>query len=256
MSTNPYVVNIVPLQGVVVGITSGSDTAGQITELQANVANLQTMVDYETGTISADYIRSFTDGNIIQITENINLSTIGLYSNGTLVNFSGTNSNTNSNTISNTISTITFDSLTSISGTPSTMSFHCAGNDVLQITDTGSLKYMSSPTHLSTGINVSGFVYVSEDAYVKSIYQNSDSNEMSSIQTFSTSLDQILKLEPCSFTWKTSGESDIGFIAQDVKTDWPSLSNGTSIAYSRFIPLLLEGLRELNDRVSTLESNL
>jgi len=255
MSTNanPYVVNIVPLQGVVVGITSGSDTAGQITALQANVANLQTMVDYETGTISADYITSFTHGNTIQITENINLSSIGLYSNGTLVNLT---SGATSGTSSNTISSITFTTLTSIAGTPSTMSFNCAGNDVLKITDTGMLQYMSSPTHLSTGINVSGFVYVSEDAYVKSIFQTSDSNQMSSIQTFSTSLDKVLNLKPCSFAWKASGEADLGFIAQEVKTVWPSLSNGTSIAYSRFIPLLLEGLRELNGRVSTLESKM
>jgi len=250
-NANPYVVNIVPLQGVVAGITSDSDTAGQITALQANVANLQTMIDYTSGTISADYITSFTDGNTIQIIENINLSTKSLYSNGALVNLTtGTSGTTN-------ISSITFATLTSISGSSSSMVFNCAGNDVLQITNTGMLQYTSSPTHVSTGISVSGFVYVSEDAYVKTLYQTSDRNQKASIKPFSTSLDQILKLEPCSFIWKTSGETDIGFIAQDVQTTWPSLTNnGTSIAYSRFVPLLLEGLRELHGRVSSLESKI
>ena len=73
-NANPYVVNIVPLQGIATGITSSSDTAGQIVSLQATVANIQTMVDYTTHTISADYITSFTPGGTIEITENINLS--------------------------------------------------------------------------------------------------------------------------------------------------------------------------------------
>jgi len=47
-NANPYVVNIVPLSGIATGLTSSSDTAGQITAIQANVANLQSMVNYET----------------------------------------------------------------------------------------------------------------------------------------------------------------------------------------------------------------
>jgi hypothetical protein len=73
-NANPYVVNIVPLQGIATGITSSSDTAGQIISLQANIANLQTMVNYDTHTISADFIQNFTKENTIQITDNINIS--------------------------------------------------------------------------------------------------------------------------------------------------------------------------------------
>jgi hypothetical protein len=94
---------------------------------------------------------------------------------------------------------------------------------------------------------------VSGNAYVTALFQTSDRNLKSDIQPFTTCLDDLLKLEPCTFKWKETSETDIGFIAQDVQKVWPSLTEGNAIAYSRFVPLLLEGLRELHGRVSTLE---
>jgi hypothetical protein len=108
--------------------------------------------------------------------------------------------------------------------------------------------------YLSTGIQVNGFLYVSENAYVKNMFQTSDRELKTDIKPFTTCLDDILKLEPYTFKWKDSGDTDLGFMAQDVQVTWPSLSEGNSIAYSRFVPLLLEGIRELHGRVSTLEA--
>jgi len=243
-NANPYVVNIVPLQGITTGITSSSDTAGQIIALQANIANIQTMIDYETHTVSTDFITSFTEGKTIEITENINLSSASLYQDGVLISGSGS------------ISSIQSGTSSFITCGPSTISIVSAGNNTLQITSTGTLQYTSSPMYFSTGIQVNGFIFVTEDAYVKTLYQTSDRELKTDIKPFTTCLDEILKLEPCTFKWKDSGDKDIGFIAQDVKSVWPSLSEGTSIAYSRFVPLLLEGLRELHERVSVLETRL
>ena len=243
-NANPYVVNIVPLQGITTGITSSSDTAGQILALQANIANIQTMVDYETHTLSTDFITSFTEGKTIEITENINLSSASLYQDGVLVSGAGS------------ISSIQAGTSSFITCGSSTISIVSAGNNTLQITSTGTLQYTSSPTYFSTGIQVNGFLFVTENAYVKTIYQTSDRELKTDIKPFTTCLDEILKLEAYTFKWKNSGDEDLGFIAQDVKSVWPSLSEGTSIAYSRFVPLLLEGLRELHERVSVLETRL
>lgn len=239
-NANPYVINIVPLQGIASGITSVSDTAGQITAIKETVANLQTMVDYTTGTISADYITSLTSGNTIQVTENINLSSVSLYSNGSVVSLGP----------SGNLSTIQFTSLSTnnsyISGTGQGVTLTAAGNPVLQINS-------ASPTDLTANVTITGDLNVSGNAHVQALFQTSDRSLKTNIQPFRTSIDTILKLEPCSFRWINTNESDIGFIAQDVQHIWPSLSDGKTIAYSRFIPLLLEGLRELNGRVSTLE---
>ena len=234
-NANPYVVNIVPLQGIATGITSSADTAGQITNLQTNVANLQSIVNYDTRTISVDAITSFTNGNTIEFTSDVNLSSVSLYSNGNPVVF-----NTSS---SSELSSIQFTNQTNISGTSNAISFVCAGNEVLKI--------LSSNL---ASVNITGFLNVSENAYVKTLFQTSDRSQKTNILPFSTCLDDILKLEPCTFDWISSGQSDIGFIAQDVQKIWPSLTHdGKSIAYSRLIPLLLEGMRELTARVVVLE---
>jgi hypothetical protein len=234
MSTNPYVVNIVPLQGIATGITSSSDTAGQILNLQTSIANIQTMVNYDTHTISTDFITSFTEDQRIQVTENINLSSVSLYQNGSLVTL-GENSGSTSTIQSGLSSFITCQS--------STITFVSAGNNRLQINETG-----------TAGVQVNGDLYVSGNAFVTTLFQTSDREHKMEIRPFTTCLEDVLKLEPCYFKWKETSDSDMGFIAQDVKKVWPSLTEGNTIAYSRFIPLLLEGLRELNGRVSTLEA--
>jgi hypothetical protein len=233
-NANSYVVNIVPLQGIATGITSSSDTAGQITTLQASLANIQSMVNYDTKTVSADFITSFTEGNIIQFTNDINLSSVSLYSNNVATSLNSVN----------TMSSLQFATNSYISGTANTINLVSAGNTAVQINSRGP----------STIVDISGFLRVSENAYVKTLYQTSDRSQKTNILPFSTCLDDILKLEPCTFNWLSNGESDIGFIAQDVQKSWPALTNdGKSIAYSRIIPLLIEGMRELRGRVSTLE---
>ena len=236
-NANPYVVNIVPLQGIASGITTSSDTAGQITSLQTNVANIQSMVNYDTKTVSADFIKSFTEGNALHFISDVNLSTVSLYSNGAATSLNS----------ATTLSTLQIATHSYISGTDSTINLVSAGNTALQINSTGP----------STIVDISGFLHVSENAYVKTLYQTSDRKQKTNILPFSTCLEDILKLEPCTFDWISSGQSDLGFIAQDVQKTWPSLTHeGTSIAYSRIIPLLLEGIRELHGRVSTLEGRL
>ena len=230
-NANPFVINIVPLQGIATGITSSSDTAGQIIALQASIGNIQTMINYDTHTLSTDFITSFTEDQTIEITQNINLSSASLYQDGVL--FSGS---------SGLASTIGVGVSSFITCKPSTISFVSAGNNALQIS--------------STGIIVKGSLYVSENAYVKTLYQTSDRELKTDIKPFTTCLDDILKLEPYTFRWKDSGDKDLGFMAQDVHSTWPSLSDGNSIAYSRLVPLLLEGIRELHCRVSVLETML
>ena len=229
-NANPYVINIIPLQGIATGITSSSDTAGQIIALQTNVANIQEMVNYETHTISTDFITSFTQDQTIEITQNINLSSASLYQDGILFGSSGNIASTIGNGVSSFIRCGI-----------STISLVSAGNNV-EIN--------------STGTRVKGSLYVSENAYVKTMFQTSDRELKTDIKPFITCLDDILKLESYTFRWKDSGDKDLGFMAQDVQSMWPSLSDGNSIAYSRFVPLLLEGLRELHSRVSVLETIL
>jgi hypothetical protein len=84
MATNasPFIVNIVPLQNIPTNILGTND----ITQLQTQVANIQTMVNTSNYTIYADAFSNFTASNpAIDIYANLNLSNVSLYSNSNIV---------------------------------------------------------------------------------------------------------------------------------------------------------------------------
>ena len=223
-NANPFIVNLVDLQNINTSIT-GVNT---LLQLQTDVANIQEMVQFTTKTLAADTITNFTEGQQVQIQ---GVSNIPTFSN----------------------------SATGIDVQPNSISFTVTGNTNLQLDPTGMLQFTSSPTYFSTGVNIAGWLYVSESAFVKNLYQTSDRSFKTDIEPFFTTVNDVLRLEPRKFAWKETGEQDLGFIAQDVQDVWPSLTirnpqdGSLGLSYSRFIPLLLESIRELNGRVSTLE---
>jgi hypothetical protein len=282
--SNLFIVNIVELQNVVTDIRG----IKPIDQLQADVANLQQMVQFDTKTILADAMSNFTADNKIEVQGDLNLSNTNLYKDGVLVTLDvgGTGGGTTSNTVSvssfsslildvqalqtsfstvvYSLSSLTFSTIfsgnTSVitNGSKSTIQMSVGGFPNLTLSTTGMLQYVSSPTNFSTGVNIAGFLYVSEDAWVRNLYQTSDESAKMNIQPFTTTLDDVLRLEPKRFNWKATGEPDLGFLAQSVDRVWPELTtrdaNGQmGLAYSRFVPLLLEGLRELRERVESLE---
>ena len=100
MATNasPFIVNIVPLQNLASDIRGTSD----VSILQAQMANLQTMVDATHHIIYADTLSNFTPGGSISVVADLNLSNVSLYSNSNVVLFNATTSVTNA-----TVSSIT-----------------------------------------------------------------------------------------------------------------------------------------------------
>jgi hypothetical protein len=244
MATNasPFVVNIVELQNIATSITGAAGGSAGLSQVQQDVANIQQMVNYDTKTIAADVLSNFTNSFDIQVLANLNLSNSVIYSNSNLVSF-GTSAETTS----------------SLNASISSISFNIAGATPLELTSTGNLQFTSSATYFSTGVNIAGWLYVSESAFVKNLYQTSDKNKKTRVEPFFTTVNDVLKLESRQFSWKSSGEPDIGFIAQEVQEVWPQLvetdPNGSlGLAYSRFIPLLLESIRELNTRLTKLEN--
>ena len=65
-NANSFVVNIVDLQNIALSIT-GASSGSAIAQLQADVGNLQEMVDYETKTILVDTLSEFTQGHGIDV---------------------------------------------------------------------------------------------------------------------------------------------------------------------------------------------
>jgi hypothetical protein len=287
MATNasPFIVNIVDLQNIPQSIT-GDSQSSLLASAQASIANIQQMINVSTHTISVNTIQSYTTGSKIQVLSDLNLNNTSIYSSGSVLN-----SGTSAVTIS-TISTVSYissisyisslsyistfstvylnqpistiggsNTYISVNDSASTISFIHAGTPSLQLTSTGMLEYISSSTHLSTGVTIHGYLYVSESGFAKQFVSLSDKTLKTNIKPFFTTINDVLKLEPRTFNWTTTHEPDLGFIAQDVHAVWPQLvmqnPNGTlGLAYSRFVPLLLESIRELDARLKKVEARL
>ena len=82
-NANQYVVNLVDLQNIATSIT-GNASNQAITQLQADVGNLQQMVNYNTKTVSTDTLTEFTQGHGINVISE--LTTTSITSNTDTVN--------------------------------------------------------------------------------------------------------------------------------------------------------------------------
>jgi hypothetical protein len=247
MATNasPFVVNIVDLQNIATGI-SGSSKDSQLAKIQSDIGNIQEMVNYDTKTLSADIFTSFTPGQTIDVMASLNLSNASLYTNSNQVTLN-TSTTTNGpptqiNSLGGSVTGITVNTL------PQTISFITAGTQSLLMNASGNAIFSNN-------------VYIGGNVYVTNIIQTSDIELKNTIEPFTTTVDDVLKLTPYTFKWLTNGACDLGFIAQDVKESWSTLTethpDGTlGIVYSRFVPLLIESIRELNNRIIALESNV
>ena len=242
MATNAsrYIVNIVDLQNITTGI-SGTSSNALLTKVQSDISNIQKMVNYNTKTLSADVLTSFTQGKTIDIMASLNLSNASLYSNSNLAILNtGTVESTQINSLGTSRNGI------SVNTGLQTISFTTAGAQSFSLDASGNGSFTQN-------LNVGGNVYVT------SVIQTSDVELKINVGPFKTSVDEVLKLQPQTFQWLQTGTLDLGFVAQEVQAVWPSLTethpDGTmGLVYSRFIPLLLESIRELNARVLALES--
>jgi hypothetical protein len=160
MATNasPFIVNIVPLQNLASDIR-GTDAT---TVLQAQVANLQTMVDTTNHIIYADAFSNFTPGRAIEVYADLNLSNVGLYTNSNAVNLSV--STTTTTTYSN-IPTVQRGSNTTNSGASTSITFINAFTSVPTI----AANYIGyNPVYLTLDkISVSSFTAYSWSNNVK-----------------------------------------------------------------------------------------
>jgi len=94
--------------------------------------------------------------------------------------------------------------------------------------------------------------------------QNSDRRLKTNIIPLTNTLDKIEQIQGVNYNWKnteTRGtDLQLGVIAQEVKSQYPELvkedSNGIlSVNYSGLVPVLLESIKELNEKLNLAEKD-
>jgi hypothetical protein len=83
----------------------------------------------------------------------------------------------------------------------------------------------------------------------------SDKNLKTNIQKIPDPLDKVLQLNGYTFNWKETNKESVGVIAQELEEIFPQLVNGVSqksVNYNGIIAVLIESIKELNQKVEDL----
>ena len=88
----------------------------------------------------------------------------------------------------------------------------------------------------------------------------SDQSMKANITDLSYGLDTINNLQPRAFEWSDTGESDIGFVAQELETQIPEVVSGEDgskgVNYGAITAVLVKALQEANTKIQELETRI
>ena len=267
-SSNPYVLNLVPLFNVA-GSATGGTTA---TDLTTFVGTLSNYFDTTTNTLYTDAIRPYTQDGTITVSGTVNVEGT-LEVNGNPI---GANELTGTNTVSG--------SNIILQGTASYFSMGTDGNT--KTYPTGSALATTTNFYVSTSIfradraaigtngtsalstifdvwNGNAYfdrsVFVRSNVFCQNVYTVSDERLKSNTRAIAGgALSTIMELR--GVRYDMGGNAHIGFLAQEVEQVLPeAVSKENSgikmIDYTTFIPLLVEAVKELAVANTQLQAN-
>jgi hypothetical protein len=264
--TSHFVVNIIPLQNIQSN-TSGIDFT---TQFASDLCNVQSMVNYEQKRIYTDFLSAYTTGNSIQILSPLNLSNVGITSNGTATSLGGTATSTIS--AGSTILTVA----SSTDANTTAFGFNLNTRPVFTIGGTGnSLFYDSS--NAANEVRVSSMTFYADLASFStlSVSTTGTFGGVCYAQNFVTLSDvraksQILRSERRdilqafenvhAYSYKYLGESqtDTGLLAQELEAILPEaitvdVQGVKYVKYNTVVALLVDAVGDLARRVRVLE---
>jgi hypothetical protein len=108
-------------------------------------------------------------------------------------------------------------------------------------------------------LQVKDSVYVGGNVSAAAYTTRSDYNLKDDIFDLKYGLNDILKLQPVEYTYKSNGSKQLGFIAQDIGTILPevvSFEESMSVNYQAIIPILTKAIQEQNLLIKALEQRI
>ena len=108
-------------------------------------------------------------------------------------------------------------------------------------------------------LQVKDSVYVGGNVSASAYTTRSDFNLKDDIFDLKYGLNDVLKLQPVEYTYKSNGSKQLGFIAQDIGTILPevvSFEESMSVNYQAIIPILTKAIQEQNALIKALEQRI
>jgi hypothetical protein len=192
----------------------------------ANSATNTAVAAYTTANAAFDKANTFSQNTFVKITVS-GQDDIDATSNSSVLSFAA-GANVTITTDSGT-NTVTIDS---VGGSTATGDVNPTPNTVVQRDGSG-------------------------DAYANNFISSSDARLKENITPIENAIDIVEQLNGVHFTWKGTGSQQIGLIAQEVEKVLPEIVYGNelkSLNYPVLVSVLIEAIKELNERVSNLEN--
>lgn len=254
---NRFVLNITELQNVITGVSGLTPVAS----LSNAVSQIQEMVIYNEKRIAANTISNYTT-TPIQVTASLNMASgTTLTVDGTSV-ASGTTSYGQISTIGNGPNYMTF--VSTVTAGSNAITFVTNNSTIAAIT-AGGIFDISGGVRLSgTGTPVVGRYLTCMDTLGTAEWHDpgsvpSDARLKENVRPVADYGSILETIRGVRFNWIATGTEDIGVIAQEVRDVLPEAvdENGGDmirVSYHKIIPVLVEAIKELRARVSTLEA--
>ena len=252
-----FLLNIVELQNT---ITSASGLS-PIASLSNTVAQIQQMVLFDEKRIAVNTISKF-DTSPIQVLDSMNFaSNASLTLNKIAVGASGTTSYGQISSIGYASSLTNYYSTTS--ATDTAIQFQVGSPPLFPMTffANGATDISGALTLSGTGTPGLGYYLTCMDTVGTAEWQPpgsvSDVRRKTNIRTLEGASQILEGIRGVRFEWLTGG-ADVGVIAQEVAAVLPEAVHGSDllvVEYVKIVPVLVEVVKELLGRVSTLEAS-
>ena len=112
--------------------------------------------------------------------------------------------------------------------------------------------------HVSGSTIISGSLNVTANITCLSLTETSTEAVKYNIIPLTSQLDNVLKLKPVSFNYKTNDKHSIGLIAEDVSKVYPEFTsdNNDSISYGKITSVLIQSIKELKTIIDNQQKQI
>jgi hypothetical protein len=139
------------------------------------------------------------------------------------------------------------------------LALYTSNTNRLYITSSGLIGIGTTSLQSGYRLHVVDSVYVGGNVSASAYTTRSDYNLKDDIFDLKYGLNDVLKLQPVEYTYKSNGSKQLGFIAQDIGTILPevvSFEESMSVNYQAIIPILTKAIQEQNALIKALEQRI
>jgi hypothetical protein len=141
---------------------------------------------------------------------------------------------------------------------------------LLDVSGSSRLGFTSTNTHQFTGsVNLNGSLSTNSNITASNLNVSSTVTCLSLTETstqavkynilpLSSQLDNVMKLKPVSFNYKTNDKHSIGLIAEEVAKIYPEFTseNNDSISYGKITSVLIQSIKELKNIIDNQQKQI